>query len=169
LSGETPAPIKALAAGFYLPYVAPNFPGAVVPGALDPKVVTNWVNIMNTTVTIASVFKTWVDNGVTNETWSKASPWLECLINVAWMAPAISAIVYADYEFADHSSGHSKVSDRLGCAANMAFDLGGVLTPAAWVAESIEVRAAAFLAQQVLSLTYGVLTTAYGAELYQGK
>jgi hypothetical protein len=124
---------------------------------------------MNDIVTSVSVVKTLVDNLTTNDTWSKWSPYLECLINLTWMAPAIGAIYYADYDPTDHSSGHSKVSDRLDCAANMAFDVGGAITPAAWVAESGEVRLIAIAAQQVLSLTYGVLTIAYGAELYQGK
>jgi hypothetical protein len=164
LSGEAPAPIKALAAGFYPLYVAPN-----VPGALAPATSGSWNNIMNDIVTSVSVVKTLVDNLTTNDTWSKWSPYLECLINLTWMAPAIGAIYYADYDPTDHSSGHSKVSDRLDCAANMAFDVGGAITPAAWVAESGEVRLIAIAAQQVLSLTYGVLTIAYGAELYQGK
>jgi hypothetical protein len=149
-------------AAFYIPYVATN-----VPGALPPATSGSWVNIMNDVVTSTSVVKTLLDNLITNDAYSKASPWLETVINAAWLAPAIAAIYYADYDPTKHSSGHSKLSDRLDCAANMAFDVGGVITPGTVVPESPQIKLGFFAVQQLLSLTYGVLTIAYGAE--QGK
>ncbi|MBL8175809.1 MAG: hypothetical protein JNK48_14130 [Bryobacterales bacterium] len=158
---EATAPSKALryiAACSYFPYVAPDMVGAFSSAGA-------WYTVMNDIVTIVAIVKTLTDNSDTlnedtpltaaeNQMWrTYISPVAECVINGVWLAPAIGSIV------ADHSAADKWIS----FASNLAFDIGGIAAPAS--EEKIvgaEVAAVVFVAIQVLTVGYGLLSTGAG-------
>jgi hypothetical protein len=160
-------PLNFLAAVLYLPYVGPDIAEAVGPGP------TSWYVIMNDAVTGVAIVKTLVDNinpVSKNETWSTiVSPWLETLINVTWMAPAIGGVV---------PPATPQASDWVDFASNMAFDLGGATTPATLSAyypylDPADQKIAALAAWGVSTGlgygSYGILSVAYGSLKLAGK
>lgn len=154
-----PKPLRYLAACGYFPYVGPNLIGAFSsPGA--------WYTVMNDVVTVVAILKTLADNsdtlnedtegnGELNQTWrTYISPVAESVINFVWLAPAIGSIV-AD---------HGKASNWISFASNLAFDLGGIVTPASEqkIVQDERVALGFFVAIQVLSGIYGLLSAGTG-------
>ena len=154
-----PAPcpwwLSLLGFAAYLPYVAPNIPGAL--GDDD----TAWYTILNDGVTLISICKVGLDAlpDAEDSPWpKKISPWIETAINTVWLVPACAAI----------AAGPQVVSNRLGFVANAFFDLSGCITPATvfeqWKADPVTAKAgsAAFTVLSLFgTMLYGIFCGAY--------
>jgi hypothetical protein len=146
-AGSSTLPIRIISATSYLIYVSPNITGLWV----DNRA---WYNIMNDRVTGMSVIKTILDNTKTlsdNELYSNViSPFIESIINVVWVFPPCFAI-------ADNTN--PQVSDWLSLSANLAFDVGGMLT--VFTAPAIvgpgPICDGAFVVTEIFCIAYGVL------------
>ncbi len=102
--------LAALYAVLYFPYVAPN---------IQFNQQQTWDVIMDETITGISVWKTVGDAVLCGDPWmSKASPYMELVINGAWQVPAVAGLV--------RSQDADSVIAFLG---NTAFDLSGVMAP----------------------------------------
>lgn len=149
--------VRALAATSYLLYVAPDITGAFYSS-------TEWYVEMNYSLTIIATVKTWADNTpiLSNTSpWNDyASPILESLINAAWLTTAIAPIVL---------NTSPKTSDWCSMAANLAFDLGGVITFLTIKKFPPQVREIAFGIAQNLTVIYGILAIVVGGELAHGN
>ncbi|KAH7353145.1 hypothetical protein BKA66DRAFT_598166 [Pyrenochaeta sp. MPI-SDFR-AT-0127] len=104
-------------AASYLFYMAPNFAPLDAPYP--------WYATMNYTIAGIDAMKALADAHETMyshaPTWSSVtSPILESFINTAWLVPAVGS--YADLAT-------PAASDKTGLAANLCFDVGGILTP----------------------------------------
>jgi hypothetical protein len=145
--GSSSLPVRIISATSYLVYVSPNITGLWINNKA-------WYNVMNDEVTGLSVVKTIVDNTKTlsdNELYSNViSPFIESIINVVWVFPPCFAI-------ADNKN--RQLSDWLSLGANLAFDVGGMLT--VFTAPAIvgpgPVCDGVFVLTEVLCIAYGVL------------
>lgn len=147
--------VRYVAACAYFPYVAPDMVGAFSNSGA-------WYTVMNDVITAVAIVKTLADNsdtlnesmdgdGEINQTWQeKISPITESVINGFWLAPAIGNIIHS----------HNSTSDWLGFGANLAFDLGGIITPGSEnkIVDDPEVNAGVFVAMEVLTGIYGALS-----------
>ncbi|MFN7935311.1 MAG: hypothetical protein U0R19_18415 [Bryobacteraceae bacterium] len=153
--------LRYISASAYFPYVAPDLVGVFTGGS-------SWYMSMNDIVTVLAVAKTMTDNsdtlntdteenGEVNQAWrTYISPVAECIINAVWLAPAIGMVAKKG----------DQASDWVGFAANLCFDIGGIAAPAA--EEKIvgeEVAAIVFVAIQVLTGAYGLLSAGSGIAL----
>lgn len=114
--GEPPLALRRSLALIYIAYVAPDIAG--IWSSPD-----SWATLTNDAVTTVSVAKTFLDNvGPVwdNSTWSKASPYLEALINFVWLVPGFGSYFETD---------DRPTSAKAMLVANIFFDLGGILTP----------------------------------------
>jgi hypothetical protein len=134
---------------------------------------TSWSNpgsvptVFNDIITLLSIGKTFLDNNKTlasNKIWNDdLSPMLESAINLEWLFPPIFAYVAIERQ-------GPKTSDKLSLAANMAFDVGGALTFLTSPNIGNAVSQLVFFAIcQSLTLSYGALCAATGAELLNGN
>jgi hypothetical protein len=126
---------------------------------------------VNDFVTVVWFCKTVVDNvlGATAKglVWSnEVSPFAEALINTMWLFPDCMFLIH-----------NRKDSDWVGFGGNIAFDLGGIISPLAskTIMEELYPEGGAlfaigaFTVQEILTLAYGVLSIAAGGLILAGK
>jgi hypothetical protein len=149
--------IRAIAAASYLLYVAPDISGAFYSS-------TEWYVQMNYAITIVATVKTWADNTVILSNYSNwndyASPILESIINATWLTTAIAPIV---------ANTSPKASDWCSMGANLAFDIGGVITFLTIKKIPPPVPEVAFGIAQLLTVAYGILGVAVAEALAHGN
>jgi hypothetical protein len=157
--GSPTQTIRIVSATSYLVYTSPNIPGLWSNNEA-------WYTLMNDTVTGISIIKTIVDNTKTlsnNEFYSNlVSPFIESIINIVWVFPPCFAIA-ADKDRKD--------SDWCSLGANLAFDLGGMLTvftSPAIVGPGPECELAFLLAED-LCFVYGAICLGTAGTLLAGK
>ncbi|KFY45419.1 hypothetical protein V495_02986 [Pseudogymnoascus sp. VKM F-4514 (FW-929)] len=151
--------MRVVSATSYLVYVCPNITNLWID--MDA-----WYTTMNYNVTTISIAKTILDNSKDfsdNEFYSNLiSPLVETIINVVWVFPPCFAIAAND---------NPQDSDWLALLANLAFDIGGMLTvltsPA--IVGPGEVCDSFFVAAEVLGVSYGALCCCSGGCLLAGK
>lgn len=146
------------AAASYLLYAAPNYPGATQ----SPSV---WSTVMNDTVTLVSIGKTFADNTerlCNNATWTNLiSPFVESILNIVWLFPPCFEIA---------ANAHPKDSDWCSLSSNLSFDIGGTLTFFTSPAVSGPGPSLVFFGvAEALTLGYGVLCVATAGTLLDGN
>ncbi|KAJ6108664.1 hypothetical protein N7523_009987 [Penicillium sp. IBT 18751x] len=138
----------------YLGYVMPDLIGGL-------QTSRTWYNGLNWAITGVSIGKVAVDNITTNEIYQGiVGPLVECAINVAWVVPAVG----------DFIENNRTTSAKENFAANILFDVGGMLTPGA--SKDIcgpEVVAAVLVAQLALNLGYGSCCVVAGDSVLNGN
>jgi hypothetical protein len=150
--------IRIISATSYLVYASPNITGLWIDN-------NAWYTIMNDTVTGISIIKTILDNTKTlsnNELYSNLlSPFIETIINVVWVFPPCFAIA---------ANTDPQPSDWFSLGANLAFDLGGILT--VFTAPAIvgpgPVCDAVFVTAEGLCIVYGALCICSAGTLLDG-
>lgn len=151
--GSPTLTIRVVCATSYLVYTSPNITGLWI----NEKA---WYNIMNDGVTGISIIKTILDNKKSfadNDFYNNLiSPLIESIINVVWVFPPCFSIA---------ANNNRQDSDWLSLCANLAFDLGGMLTvftsPA--IVGPGPVCDGFFMAAEVLCVAYGALCCCSGA------
>lgn len=130
----------------YLPYIAPDLPPLIA----RPNNQKPW-EIFNELVMFISVVKALPDiatfrKGETGflASWDKASPWLDCVINLIWEAPVIWAVVE------DHST-----PGVMNFVGNTCFNAGGVIAPGSQV-EDPKVKEVFVALMGLCALLYGI-------------
>jgi hypothetical protein len=156
--GVASASIRGLAAASYLLYVAPDISGAFIDSS-------KWYVQMNYSLTIISTVKTWTDNFFAPfplfSPWNDyISPFAESIINFIWLTTAIAPIIL---------NKSPKTSDWCSMGANLAFDLGGVITFLTAKNFPPQVSVVALGIAQNLTVAYGILGIAVGGELANGN
>ncbi|KAF4963459.1 hypothetical protein FSARC_8556 [Fusarium sarcochroum] len=144
-------------AGCYLLYMTPNFLYSV------PH---KWFEGLNLAISGIDALKALADaSGKIDKylpKWSQfTSPIVESLINLVWLAPAVGS--YKDTP--------EKVVDSLGLAANVCFDVGGILTFATtpFVYDNPEVNGGTFLIALATIPAYATLSALSSSAIMQGK
>jgi hypothetical protein len=155
--GLASASIRGVAAASYLLYVAPDISGAFSDSS-------EWYVQMNYSLTIISTVKTWADNTAALSLFSPwndyASPFAESIINFIWLTTAIAPIIL---------NTSPKTSDWCSMGANLAFDIGGVITFLTAKSFPLQVKIVALGIAQNLTVAYGILGIAVGGELANGN
>ncbi|KFY68813.1 hypothetical protein V496_00768 [Pseudogymnoascus sp. VKM F-4515 (FW-2607)] len=158
-AGSPTLTIRVVCATSYLVYTSPNISGLWT----DEEA---WYSVMNDIVTTISITKTILDNTkklANNEFYSNLiSPLLESVINVVWVFPPCFALA---------ANKNRRDSDWLALCANLAFDLGGMLTvftsPA--IVGPGPVCDGCFVVAEILGVAYGALCCCSGASLLDGS
>lgn len=145
-SGVTPSRVvRGLSAVSYLLYVAPNYNAWQSAGS--------WPVVMNDVVTGISIVKTFVDAVCLEPTWTAASPWVEFGINLVWVVPAMGGLV---------ATPRPPAWVWTLFAANMMFDIGGMLTP-------VTSNPDFFVMSETLTAGYGILGPVTAALYHQDR
>ncbi|RLL95242.1 hypothetical protein CFD26_105060 [Aspergillus turcosus] len=156
-SGYPTPTIRIVSATSYLVYTSPNITGLWINNEA-------WYTVMNDTVTGISIIKTILDNTKTlsnNELYSNlVSPFIESIINIVWVFPPAFAIA---------ANKNRQDSDWFSLGANLAFDLGGMLT--VFTSPAIVGPGpsdAVFVVAEVLCFAYGALCVCSAGTLLSG-
>jgi len=138
---DNPA-VFVIGAIFYMPYVAPNWPGF---GNTDV--------FLNTLITSICMVKALADiclfSKKTNpiaKFWDGWSPALDCFYNALWEVPVVEAFL-----------SDSTKSRNYTIAGNTFFNFGGVITPGANYPKDEEVKIGFCAAIQVCNVVYGFM------------
>ncbi|KAJ5666364.1 uncharacterized protein N7477_008812 [Penicillium maclennaniae] len=154
MAGEIPSKtLRGISMVSYLGYVMPDLIGGL-------QTSRTWYNGLNWGITGISIGKVAVDNIATNEVYQGiVGPLVECAINVAWVVPAVG----------DFIENNRTTSSKEAFAANILFDVGGMLAPGA--SKDIcgpEVVPAVLVAQLALTLGYAACCLVSGNAVLNG-
>lgn len=129
----------------YLMYVAPNYTAW--------QNAETWSVITNDAVTLTSIIKTGIDAACLKPGWTNISSWVEFFINLVWLVPAGGGI---------GTTKDPAAADWTLFAANVAFDVGGMMTP--FVKDP-----KFFAASEAFVVAYGALGAVTGVLYYESR
>ena len=132
----------------HLLFIGPNFIAWSVPPEMQSHVTANLV------ITGIHFLKTVADQFASHKKWKTLiSPVSECLINAAWL-------IVAAHQWDQTADKTDDVNTAF--AGNVFFDVGGIIAPLTSKEVFGEVGVGFFVAQQLFSLVYGVLSFSTG-------
>ncbi|THU98097.1 hypothetical protein K435DRAFT_965130 [Dendrothele bispora CBS 962.96] len=153
--GAVPTPVLIATFVSYLAFVAPSL--TTVWGST-----TGWAVDMNDIVTFTAICKAYEDVSMgNNPAWvNGASPVIDCILNLAWLASGIDLYVISNH----------KTSDKWSFSGAIFFDVGGILAPATssqFVPK--DVAEGVLLGTIVLNQLYGLCCAEGGFALLKGE